>query len=528
MDEFQNYFGIGAATLFLAVGYFFPTLISFLARRPKLWRIALVNLFFGWTGVVYLFQLFRAWRWGRGALDNRDVAWPVHTADGFNATTDESQTNTQSAPKTKRYEDLNTRTFDVGESILEGESSFGVQTEAGWDGVALKELVEDRFVFVAPAWEVWISDAKNDSTGILDTAQEAVRQIRDTRVFESVVLHQPAVFGLMIMPVDEATGFHAYMLGDSNFDDKTFILFAVDSREARSYLQVNLERYLSERSNENVCVCLFFGDDVKREVENHHLWQLGTEGIPDSVDVLDMLIIDANRRIVEVTSFQRTLIKGVFSGDLGKNYVIDIGDWESGKLVPVLAETRKIWDAAVSSNGAPGNVTSADDNSDEGKFGDDDDKMYDVDEGETEMKALLATIEASIEADFGQTDISDGSLYLAVIRTEEAILVADDLSKEIKFELGEQTLVLGSFWEESIEYQYDKSDGEWSIRVSGPFAFELLDDTGLDGLDVDDGPIEELIVVFRIDGDSPAVVPSIRSSGGVLSETEEDDDFEGL
>jgi hypothetical protein len=143
-------------------------------------------------------------------------------------------------------------------------------------------------------------------------------------------------------------------------------------------------------------------------------------------------------------------------------------------------------------------------------------------------KALHGSIYATIEAEYGGTDISEGFLYIAAIKTKEVTLVSDWQKESIKNELEGERVVLGSFWEGEIEYRYGKCADIWSIYVSGPFTFELMDETGLDGIDVDDGPIVGLVVIFRIDGDSPPVAPSkIQNSYGDLSETKEDDEFEG-
>ena len=147
------------------------------------------------------------------------------------------------------------------------------------------------------------------------------------------------------------------------------------------------------------------------------------------------------------------------------------------------------------------------------------------------VSKLNGSINATIEAKFRGVDIHEGHLYIAAIKTKEAALVSDRLETYFKNEPEQKRVVLGAFWEEGIEYNYsyDQFLDVWEINVSGSFTFELMDETGRDGIDVDDGPIDDLVVVFRIDGDSPPVFPSqIINSYGNLSETEEEyeNDFE--
>ena len=142
--------------------------------------------------------------------------------------------------------------------------------------------------------------------------------------------------------------------------------------------------------------------------------------------------------------------------------------------------------------------------------------------------ALRANLNTEVIVQFPQDiDFSEGFFYLAAIETEEALLVSSQVQGAVDFHAGsEKPVVTGSFWEESIGYDYDLEDedeqpGVLRMRVGGEFAFELDDAHGLEDVDIDDGAIHGITIAWSPDGDTQDVQ-------GELDDTEEDDDFEEL
>lgn len=147
------------------------------------------------------------------------------------------------------------------------------------------------------------------------------------------------------------------------------------------------------------------------------------------------------------------------------------------------------------------------------------------------MKAIRATVDATFTADFGDTDIENGSLYVVCLRTGKFCLLSGGMAEEV-----EQNQVLqgvqpmkGDFWESNLDWSYAKQfDNEWEIRVSGDFAFELFDDGEHTAFEAD-ADITGLLIVFREDGDSPAVHPQSTSiSNAYLTDMQVDENFDEL
>ena len=149
--------------------------------------------------------------------------------------------------------------------------------------------------------------------------------------------------------------------------------------------------------------------------------------------------------------------------------------------------------------------------------------------------ALRANLNTEVIVQFPEDiNFSDGSFYIAALETEEVLLVSCQVQGAVDFHAGsEKPVVTGSFWEESIGYDYDLEDedeqpGVLRMRVGGEFAFELDDAHGLEDVDIDDGAIHGITIAWSPDGDTPATLGDTQDVQGELDDTEEDDDFEEL
>jgi len=145
-------------------------------------------------------------------------------------------------------------------------------------------------------------------------------------------------------------------------------------------------------------------------------------------------------------------------------------------------------------------------------------------------KALRARLDSSFSVDSSDLDkFASGSLYLVMIETEEAVLVASEFRDQANlFEVEDKPMIFGSFWEAELECQWREETKKLFANFGGNFAFELDDPEGLDGVDVDDGEVNSIAVAWAIDGDSPKTVVDISDVNAELSDTDEDDEFEEL
>ena len=124
--------------------------------------------------------------------------------------------------------------------------------------------------------------------------------------------------------------------------------------------------------------------------------------------------------------------------------------------------------------------------------------------------ALRANLNTEVIVQFPEDiNFSDGSFYIAALETEEVLLVSCQVRGAVDFHAGsEKPVVIGSFWEECIGYDYDLEDedeqpGVLRMRVGGEFAFELDDAHGLEDVDIDDGAIHGITIAWSPDGDTP-------------------------
>ena len=147
--------------------------------------------------------------------------------------------------------------------------------------------------------------------------------------------------------------------------------------------------------------------------------------------------------------------------------------------------------------------------------------------------AVTGSIDAKAQLQFKERiEAEAGSFYLMAIEQDEVVMAASDSLEEIKkiFAGTSKPIIAGVFWEEGLEYNWDgmESDNILRMDVSGTFAFELDDEAGLEGYDVDDGPIETLLIAWAEDGDSPKRIPAPVEVDGSLSDCTEDSEFEGV
>jgi hypothetical protein len=152
-------------------------------------------------------------------------------------------------------------------------------------------------------------------------------------------------------------------------------------------------------------------------------------------------------------------------------------------------------------------------------------------ESESGKKALRAVMEVSIKTSFPEiVDVTEGSFYIAAIECDEVSLVSNQIDSSTISLDSDKPVILGEFWESNLSYDYSVSNAEGSIdvRVSGSFAFELSDYSALDGYDIDDGPIVELVMAWAKSGDDIKIIGITKNLDGRLSECEEDDNFVDL
>jgi hypothetical protein len=143
-------------------------------------------------------------------------------------------------------------------------------------------------------------------------------------------------------------------------------------------------------------------------------------------------------------------------------------------------------------------------------------------------KAVRAVIDVSVTTSFRKSvDFTEGSFYIAAIECDEVSLVSNQVGADAISLDSEKPVISGEFWEESLNYDYGASSqkGAIEVRVTGPFAFELSDYASLDGYDVDDGPVVQIVLAWAASGDDPKILGATNSFHGGLSECEEDEDF---
>lgn len=145
--------------------------------------------------------------------------------------------------------------------------------------------------------------------------------------------------------------------------------------------------------------------------------------------------------------------------------------------------------------------------------------------------ALKASIMFITNAAYpAQVRIDEGSLYLAMIETDRAVLLADFAEGKISPDGNDKTVIVGEFWEEHVSYAYDDEDDEDDIQIrgSGDIAFELVHDGQLN-LSLEDADIRAVHIAWAEDGDSEKYFPTTSETMlGSISKCEKDENFEGF
>ncbi len=146
--------------------------------------------------------------------------------------------------------------------------------------------------------------------------------------------------------------------------------------------------------------------------------------------------------------------------------------------------------------------------------------------------AFRATIELQVSCEFpSEAALGEGSFYLAALSVESVTLaagVADTRRQEGRASF-KAPVVLGRFWEESLEWGYSfGAKGSTEVTLSGRFAFEFDDPADLENYTIDDEPVKAIQIAWAMTGDSPKVYARVLSCSGWLADVEDDEDFEQL
>lgn len=140
--------------------------------------------------------------------------------------------------------------------------------------------------------------------------------------------------------------------------------------------------------------------------------------------------------------------------------------------------------------------------------------------------ALVIEFAATVACKFSELEsLDDGSLYIEVIDFGNVAICANVERSGLKE--SQKKVFRAEMWEADLAYSYH-SDGEnWIISVEGGMAAEIMEDSGLEGLEVSDVLIENVVLSWAEDGDSPKVVAQeIVLEEADISSIEIKDDFE--
>ena len=121
--------------------------------------------------------------------------------------------------------------------------------------------------------------------------------------------------------------------------------------------------------------------------------------------------------------------------------------------------------------------------------------------------ALVVDFTATIACKFpGLESVDDGSFYIEALEFRDVAICTDVERSGLKD--SKKKLLTASMWEEHLAYSYElDSDGEnWIVTIEGGMAAEILEDKTLEEFDLNEMPLENVIISWAEDGDSPKVV----------------------
>lgn len=145
--------------------------------------------------------------------------------------------------------------------------------------------------------------------------------------------------------------------------------------------------------------------------------------------------------------------------------------------------------------------------------------------------AIRGTLECEASIRFPTAEWKkEGSFYLLFIQWAGGLALAGpgaDLSRDAR---AKRLAIRGEFWEERVSYRWSPAaaPGALDISASGELAFELAEARNLKNIEVQDGPIEKIVIGWAKDGDSPKQACEVIFASGYLCDVVVDKQFEGL
>lgn len=123
------------------------------------------------------------------------------------------------------------------------------------------------------------------------------------------------------------------------------------------------------------------------------------------------------------------------------------------------------------------------------------------------VNALIIDFTATIACKFPELEsVDDGSFYIEVLDFGDIAICADVDRSSLKG--SKKKLLTASMWESELSFLYElDADGEnWVVTIEGGMAAEIIEDEDLQGVDPSEMKLENLIISWAEDGDSPKFV----------------------
>jgi hypothetical protein len=142
--------------------------------------------------------------------------------------------------------------------------------------------------------------------------------------------------------------------------------------------------------------------------------------------------------------------------------------------------------------------------------------------------ALIIDFTATIACKFPTLEsVDDGSFYIEVLDFGDIAICADVERSGLKG--SKKKLLTASMWESELAFSCElDADGEnWVVTIEGGMAAEIPEDEDLKTFDPTEMSLENLVISWAEDGDSPKVVGQDTELEEVdVSNIEVKDDFE--